>query len=791
MNQKQKKPKSKDSKMKDPANSVNGGSVTSEQTLKVSGQTRLDMVLTWLPRQLLLATIFFVPIFFLPLTFSPLELNKIIPFYILVLLAAIFWLAKLLRQKQPLIRTKFDFLLLLFFSLFILSTIFSVDHYNSLVGHNSYYHHTLISMVIFLIFFYLLINNFSLSDRLLIIKTLFLSAIFGLILSLGQHLKLYPHPWTDLQNPNVTPFTGSHDNFLILAAVFLVFGLIFLFWQKLSLSWRAIGGGLSLLALVNIFLLDFNLGWWFLILSLILLLLFIILRRTELKIYQLLLPTLLIALSLVLLFVNLKTFTKLDFTPDINLDNQTSYQVMKKSLIGNYLLGSGPENFNYDFSRFRPLEFNNRDFWQLGFNKAGVEIWQLVITWGPLPVIILLLLIGYYLYLNGRLFLTERNDFWIRVLNLIGLLVICFSAFLTSFNLVTVFLFWLFLALGTLSFTYQSKTSQTKSKNLYFTGLGFSLLIVFAILVFFFAGRVYLAEIKFKAAYQAGARQDWNQSKKLLVAAEDLNPYDPNISLSQASVLLEQLSQLDSKSQGYSREANSLISQTGILVEAAIARKPKYSSIYGQAGEIFSTLSFYLPKLRAQTAKYFGQAIQRDQNNPLYPIKLGQVYYQQAQLITSQLAQAPENSLTEETRKNLTDSKNQALNQAEANFAQADKLKNNFLEAKLNLALVHEEQGQAESAQKELEQLVNANPLNFDLRFELGRMYLRSKKFDQAEQNFTLLTQLYPQNINAHIYLAEIYRLAGQNDQVKQEYQAVLQLDPENQLAKKYLQESQ
>ncbi|KXK08258.1 MAG: Tetratricopeptide repeat protein [candidate division WS6 bacterium OLB21] len=58
------------------------------------------------------------------------------------------------------------------------------------------------------------------------------------------------------------------------------------------------------------------------------------------------------------------------------------------------MFGAGPQTFSVAFSNFKPIEFNNNDFWNLRFNSSAQEIFNIVQATGLLGLTALVWLIG-------------------------------------------------------------------------------------------------------------------------------------------------------------------------------------------------------------------------------------------------------------------------------------------------------------------------------------------------------------------------------------------------------------
>lgn len=110
--------------------------------------------------------LFFTPLILWPHTSEIFELNKMFFVYLLTIIITASQLTLwAIDKKITLKRTPLDLAILLFLASQILSTIFSIHPYTSLVGYYSRWHGSLLSTTSYIILYYILINNFSNSDN--------------------------------------------------------------------------------------------------------------------------------------------------------------------------------------------------------------------------------------------------------------------------------------------------------------------------------------------------------------------------------------------------------------------------------------------------------------------------------------------------------------------------------------------------------------------------------------------------------------------------------------------------
>ena len=100
------------------------------------------------------------------------------------------------------------------------------------------------------------------------------------------------------------------------------------------------------------------------------------------------------------------------FTREVILDKNTAVSITMAGLKSvksdpiSVAVGSGPGTYLYNFSKFKPAEFNNGVFWNLRFDKAGSEILEKVSTLGVFGILsylaIIVLAMGMFLKMMFR-----------------------------------------------------------------------------------------------------------------------------------------------------------------------------------------------------------------------------------------------------------------------------------------------------------------------------------------------------------------------------------------------------
>ena len=736
-----------------------------------------------LTRFFLLAAVFLVPIFFSSLNSQVLELNKAAIFYLLTLLAAVFWFVDLSvnkekKIKKPLLLTP----LLIFAIIYLISSLFSYQLDYSLIGTTNYYHHSLLSIVFFIIFFFLIINNFKDRKDIKRVLTVFIfSSAAASLVFFVKIFKLYIFPWEFAKISYFNLVVNSSSGFSVYLA--LVTLLCFILLIKGEVKWKKIFyTSLISLNLVILFLMDVNAGWYALIIGFVTLLFFLTVKIKETSVRWTSLSSIIVAFSILMLFISSTGVYNIGVSTDISLDQATSLSVTKSSLIKNPLFGSGPGTFYFDLSRFRPLEFNDNELWNFSFIKSGSEWWQMISTLGILGFgAYLSLFVMYIILLIKKLYrLKSEGDDKYLVLFIACFSLIFLSGLFYCFSFSLMFILFLFLALGMASLgTFQEKKEENileKYKSA-FSSLGLSIIIILAIVIVYLTGRAWMADYYLNKANKAVENQE-NLAvvqEYLINAVENFNWQETyNFTLAQnylvrAQVEAQQLQPDMAKIQEW-------ITYSLIYADKAVQMAEKDPAIYSALTNLYQDINLLTQDdISEQIIEAHQKTIELDKNNPQYYYNLANYYTVYAQSIINTLDQM------EETQKEEAASFVQGvITEALTNYDKAINLKTNYAIAEAAKALTYELKGEIEIAINELISLTEKYPLDFSLFYELGRIYLNQDSLDLSEAAFKQVISLYPGHSNSHWQLSIVYEKQGKTDLAIQEMEVVKEINPDN-----------
>ncbi len=477
---------------------------------------------------------FLIPFFVLPFSQDWLEISKTILLYFLVLVASLSYLLHVIVKKEYwLIKSKINLWILVFGLFYILSTIFSLNWRVSLIGLTGYYNDSLISFIILLSLYFVTINVIrEKKDFLKLFYCLLGSTGFVLLFSLLQIFDLHIFSRAITQVSEFNLVANSISVLAIWLALIVPIALSLIFYHR-QLRIRLILGLLALCSFLGLLVLDSYVGWFTLVIGLFLFLIFISWHSKSISTVWVILPTVLVVIAVLMIFVEVNDFTKLNIQDDIVLGQGNSWQVAGSVIKSRFLFGSGPNTFHYDLSLHRPLSFNNHFFWNLSFIKASSQWVQFIATAGLLNFLVILIIIYHFLSKGLKKLFQQSIDFdWlINAVILIVFVSLFLAGFIYSYNIVLSYLFWLFLGLGTIRWLISGQTKvslqKDQKKNLLFS-VGFGIWSVVAVVILVFGIRFYLADHYAVKAQQAVNNLDEIQTvQRYFKKATTLNPLSP------------------------------------------------------------------------------------------------------------------------------------------------------------------------------------------------------------------------------------------------------------------------
>jgi tetratricopeptide (TPR) repeat protein len=724
-----------------------------------------------------------MPLFFLPFSFEQFEFNKQYLLCLLVAIGFLAWLAKMiLADKEIKIKkTPLDIAILIFLGIAILSTLFSIDRYASLMGFYGRFSDGLIGLISLILFYFLITNNVGKNESTQPESIINLLLSSGSIVVLASYFSIFGI-WPKINNAllavnsalslpkmmlakGFNPISKSLEGLAIFLAIFLVILIVktIVLDTKVSAPQKKNAKRISIFnnllwigALGLMLVIDFTGAWIVLAISLSLFLTFAL--RTRLfkdDTRKLLLPLFLIIIAG---FFAIIDPIKTNLAKEQILDQGNSWAIAGNTLTDNaknLFLGSGPGTFFHSFAKEKSVNLNSAQLWQLRYDRAGNYISELLTTAGLLGFLGYVLILGIIIMLVG----LASN---ISQLPILIILVSIIIAQLTYYqNSILGFMFWLILGLLAANWKKEIKLFSFKDfaeLSLIFNAvlICLSLLMVFG---FYLGAKSYYADIAYAKSENT---TDSIEKRKLLEKAIQFSPQTVYYRAMVNRVYLNEIT--GQIGQSLSQEESVFFQQK---VAKTIDNAKKASEIAPNNIIAWENLAMVYREIRTVAegalewgTKAFEKSLKLDPTNPVLHTELGKLY--------------------------LAASNN---DQARQEFEKAIELKPDYVDAYLQKSLLDEKESKNEEAIKSLKELADLYPLNVEVLFQLGRLYYNNKQVADAIVVLERVVRLSPSHSNALYSLAIAYDAQGEKKEAIDALQKVLDLNPDNVALKEKMEE--
>ena len=747
----------------------------------------------------LYSLIFLLPLFFLPFSFESYEFNKQYLLFFLVSLAFLSWLAKMIFCDKEIRfrRTPLDIPVLAFMLVSILSAVFSIDKTSSFFGFYGRFSDNLVGILSLGLLYFLITNNVkSLKDDDqktektpkpatidVILRAFFWSVFFVLltvyfsIFGVWQILSKYVNFFQNFGRMFNT-ISVYLEPVALFFAVSLMLIVVTLFQNKNSKLKKFFLFLLLFLSVIFLIIVDFSVAWAVLGISLTLFLVFAFWSRIfREKVNWLLIPIFLVLISIFFTFFSVSKYRLfvsganiLDHQREILLDQKTSWQVSWGAIKHYPILGSGIGTFSMDFSQFRPKRLNETNFWQIRFSKAGNQISELISTRGILgflswlTIVGLFLIISYYFLKKLKKEKTPANNYQLYFIFTFISLILCQIFYYQNTTLD--FIFWLVLGCGVISWQAPAREKIFSFNNFPEIGLIFNIFLIIIIgivlLSWFFGIRFYLADVKYKEGIL-------NNQLEYIEKAASLNKIFPTYKIALSQIYLVSASNELQKSAG-EQDIQKIQNHFAKAIDEskiAVQRSQKWVATFENLGKTYRDISSFTTGADQFAIDNFQKALELEPFNPVFYTEIGKILL-----------------------------KNNKIDEAKEKIGKALDLKNDYLDAKIQLALISEKEGKPQEAISSLEKIVNEdiikdpyNASNIEAIYQLGRLYYNNDRTDDAIQTLQLALKIFPNHSNSLYILALAYEKKGNKEEAIKTLEKVSELNPDIQEIKSKIEE--
>lgn len=736
---------------------------------------------------IILAVFVGAPIIFTPFTVQGLGFTKQTFFYILTLLLAIVWVTRgVLIGELKIKRTFLDWPFLALLAAYVLSAIFSIDRISSFIGGYGTPSTSLVSIFSYSLFFVIFLSSINSFKKIKLIYIGLLSAgAVVVFVALLQMFQVFVFPWDFTKNTSFN-FIGSLTHLAVFIS-FLIPLAIVLFtsfheWWKKILTLVPLVLGVLVLILLNI-----TAAWIGLLIGAAIILIFSLSKIISLGENNrgVWLPLVFFAISIFFLLAGNIRIGNLNLPPEVTLNNTASWEITKGTLKQNFLLGSGPSTFSYNFSKYRPDTFNQNVLWNLRFQNPSNSFWEIVNTLGVVGtvaviVFFLIFISSVFLILSTKKELEDKIPLLGVFSSTLGLIA---ASLFVNVNgpLVIIFMIGAALTMAAAGLTRPQIFSEInlslKASPKYALGLAFLFLAVTAgvVMLIVLLVKTYVADVYVKQATKAANIEE--AAGKINQAIGLVNYRDVYyLSLAQSFLDIANLELQKEKP-----DVNKIQQAIGASIQSgqkATELSPKNVTTWESLASIYQGASIVAGDALEFSRDAYSRAIDLDPKNPALRIGLASVYRQQA------------------AQKEKAEEREPFLRKAEEEYKKSIDLKQGLSTPRYGLSLTYELWNRMNEAIDEGQIAISLTPSNLDYRFNVGRLYynrgvnsqpgetnkkdestaLKNDDLDKAENIFKEIIKEEDKYINAHFNLGLLYGKENKKSEAKRELQKAIDL---------------
>lgn len=575
----------------------------------------------WVTKYSIYALVFLLPVFFLPWTSEVLDFNKQAVLLFLVFISLFFWMLKVLVSgKLQLNFNKIHIFAGFFLVVYLLSAIFSVDKYGSFWGWPRVTAEGLVTVIGLLALYFVvssaLLKNEAIKSIYVLSASVFIAQLIGAFQLFGK-------------NPTFNTL-GGVGSMGIFSAVLLPLMIIMLIisekWWKILFILEIVLSGL-IIALIN-----FPVVWWAVILGSAVVMIFGVFKRNLFDGRWMALPMFFLAISVFFLVLNPQINWFLQRTSEIYLSRQANFQIGMSVLKEKPVLGSGPGTFSYDFSKFKPVDFNKTAIWNVAFNTGSSKIMTIMATGGILGLLAILAFMASIIFFGIRSFFKSQSVLGLGLFASLSVLILSF--FLHNSNLSLDFVFFFLTAVLTALIFEQKKEFELKPSSLttLIITFAFTLMFIFGLGLLILGGQRYVAEVRYFLGIKALSENRLDEGIKNLEKAMLANAKTDLYYRQLAQVYLLKIEDI-AKNETMSEDDKSkalqvLVANSVNAAKIASDLNPNNTANWLIRGYVYQSLAGLITDGNTWAINSYNEALKLDPNNPYLLTQRGIAYYQ-------------------------------------------------------------------------------------------------------------------------------------------------------------------
>ncbi len=726
---------------------------------------------------LILLNIILTPLFIDKNLFNPYIISKQYIFIGLLLLNLLFFAVKIVLSKKISYRlSMLDMPLLVFLFVALVSSLFSVNLYDSFLGRSEYFILNFVFLLFSVLFYFVIVNTLHNPERWRgVLDTILLvggaaSTLFILKTLFGLNLPFIGHVWNVVDSIN-----SSFGLWMIIIFILAAGSLI---KKNIGVSRALFYFFIMILAAIPLLVMGFAFLWWVMLIGLILLLLLGVSFLQDARLGWLSVLFALLIVTCVFIFFGSPRSLQSVLPAEVSLDVKPSWLITKNVLfsgVKDFLVGSGLGTFAVDFSRFRTVDFNyDKTAWSLRFNQPLNSFFAILSEGGVLVslgfVFIFLFVLGHVLTtwfktrgassgISLSLNLSKSNirlDVFLAVIAW----VVMWVGMATSFYSASLWIFW-WLLLGVIISglsllghnVVQEKQWTLENTPQYKLAFSFSVIVVMAaiVMVGILGARFYFADRIFNSAL---ASQDYATAESKLQKALSLHGSSDIYHTAMARVYLVQASKLAQANKPDVQAVTDFLARAVNEAKTATDISPNTVAIWENLATMYDNAAALVPEAMDWSVKSLNRANELEPTNPVAVWRLGNSYMLQNNFF-----------------------------KAIEYYQKSINLKKDYVAAYVSLTAAYESNKELDKAIEIYRNLLPLGANNSEILFNFGRLlYNRGTKNDKndAEKLWLEAARIQPNYSNALYSLGLLYEIRGDRAKALEYYYKVKDLNPDN-----------
>ncbi|MGE5041729.1 MAG: O-antigen ligase family protein [Candidatus Levyibacteriota bacterium] len=602
---------------------------------------------------LLLIVAGFTPLLFLDKTTEFFEMPKLAFLVVATVLILGLWIFSwILKGKVVITRTPLDFPLLFLLGVVLVSTYFSPTRFPAIYGNFPRVHGSAISWVAYILLYFVTVSQLKTVAK---IRT-FLYVLYGSAVAVALvTIMSFFHAFLPMDYAKSVGFTPTGSSFSTAAFLLLLLPLPLLSLVK-PYKYMPAPFALAMSILFGVTIVLIGSLPIYIALLIALGLCFIAAKPLEHKktLPMFLIPVGAIILAFVLAFLplpgNKLQQLEANFPKEIQLPFDISWKITISTFRDAPLIGTGPSSYLFNFTSYKPAEFNALPFWSFSFDSAYNEFLLVLGTLGSLGLLALVVICLITLNAARKNLMGSGEDHdhvlqaGVAITGLLTIVLLLIHATTLVSIVVTFFMLAVLMVSQrsvrekVMELSLGLKATTSGSQFDLFPVIVFIVFLIGAAPLFYNAFNVVSADYYHRLALSQ-ASKNGTLTYQYLQKAEQMNPYvdlyrvdlaQTNFALANALAIQKgptkdnpkgNLTDTDKKT------IQQLLSQAINEGRVSVALSPRSSRDWEVLGAIYRNITGVAQNALAFSLDAYGRAIQRDPLNPALRVSVGGIYY--------------------------------------------------------------------------------------------------------------------------------------------------------------------